>query len=251
MSSGFFPFVSVGGSIVPTYFFAIGLASAVAVMWTALRARRRGLDEAFAQELMLVMMVAGFVGGRALHVIYEAPEYYWAAPTRAFRFWEGGFVYFGGFALAFVAGAALARARHQIISVWADFFSPIGALAYALGRVACWMTGCCYGRACAFGDGPPFQFPTQVFAVVFELFAMACLLAFERSRSRGMRARPGAEFALWMALHGAGRLAMEIFRGDDRGPALFGASLSSWIAVALIVGAGLWARLPNGEEIDK
>ncbi len=45
---------------------------------------------------------------------------------------------------------------------------------------------------------------------------------------------PGSIFYLWMILHSVGRLLMESFREDFRGPSL-GLSISSWISGALII----------------
>ena len=223
---------------IPLYFFAISLVSVACLLWSVRRAAARGLSRDLTLDVGLAMMVFGFLGGRALHVAYEEPLFYWAHPLKVLDFWQGGFVFDGGAIAAIGAGAAVVRWRGERFAKWADFFSPIGALAYALGRVACWLTGCCYGRVCRLDSGYTFRFPTQLLAVATELLTLAALLAFERRRHA--RSRPGTEFALWAFLHALGRIAMEAFRDDDRGPQPLHLSLATWISLGLLVGAVGW-----------
>ena len=242
------------------YFLIISAACVICVLWCARRADQRELDRAFALDLGMVIMICGFLGGRALHVLYEEPHFYFNHPIEILRFWHGGFVFFGG-AFAATAGAAaliglknrrMDHAERHRFAAWADFFAPICALGYALGRVACWVSGCCFGRICELPSGATFRFPTQVFAVCTELTIIALLLIFE-SRRTTLAKSPGlawtkfagAEFVLWILLHATGRVAMEAFRADDRGLQPFGFSLSTWISLALALAAFAWIALQD------
>lgn len=251
---GFAPSLRLAeGLELPTYFIVISAASTVALLWTVRRAERLGLNAKLAIDLMLGMMVFGFLGGRALHVIWEQPQLYARNPIQALHFWHGGFVFFGGAFAAFAAGAWIARRRRERVLAWADFFAPVGALVYGLGRIACWMAGCCFGRVCRLnGDGDDhglaFRFPTQPLAVVYELGVLGALLVVESRRARwtkrigvrGALASDGGLFFMWLALHSVGRIAMETLRDDDRGVQPFGVSISTWIAAGLLAGSLAW-----------
>jgi phosphatidylglycerol:prolipoprotein diacylglycerol transferase len=231
------------------------------------------MDRALALDIAMALMVFGFIGGRALHVAYEEPLLYWNHPAEILRFWHGGFVFFGGAAAAIGAGALVARRRGARFAEWADFFAPLGALGYLLGRVSCWLTGCCFGRICYLPAASlAFRLPTQLLAAATESAALASLLWLERARrqwrntpllssspvgppgssgawpairaaARALAQRPGAEFALWLTLHSLGRLAMEAWRADDRGPEPLGASISSWISAAILFAVAAWVAL--------
>ena len=227
----------------PGYFFAISLDCVICILWSVRRADELKRSRKLALDIGLALMIFGFLGGRAFHVLYEDPDYYWAHPAAALRFWQGGFVFYGGAIAAALAGAGVVRWHGERFAEWADFFAPIGALAYAIGRVACWFTGCCYGRICLLPSGVAFRFPTQALAIATEAGTLAILLAFERRRPGAGHPsawRPGTEFALWVVLHALGRIAMEAFRGDDRGPQPLGLSIGTWISLALALG-GLMA----------
>lgn len=46
--------------------------------------------------------------------------------------------------------------------------------------------------------------------------------------------KPGTLFGTWLFLHACGRLIMEHYREDFRGPELSGESLSTWVSLVLI-----------------
>jgi Prolipoprotein diacylglyceryltransferase len=183
-------------------------------------------------------MVTGFLGGRLFHVFFEQWDYYAKDLSLILHFWDGGFVFFGGAILS--ASAAwiflfFTDKKHTLD--YFDLFAPIMALAYGLGRIGCLMAGCCYGKACDLPWAINHRHPTQLYATLWELAAMLILLGIagidRKNRKPAVFQKPGAVFFLWMIFHGFGRLLMETFRDDFRGP-VWGITISSWISVALI-----------------
>jgi phosphatidylglycerol:prolipoprotein diacylglycerol transferase len=73
--------------------------------------------------------------------------------------------------------------------------------------------------------------------MVFELGALILILGLEKVPYKDRRpqflGRPGAVFYSWLIFHSIGRLIMEHYRDDFRGPSL-GLSISSWISLTLI-----------------
>ena len=194
-------------------------------------------------NLALILMLGGFIGGRLFHVLYEYPEVYWAAPLRVLKFWEGGFVFFGGVLLALPIALVYLRQAKQSFWTWADFYAPVVALGYALGRFGCFLAGCCYGTFCDAPWAIEQRHPTQLYAMATELALYFYLIRKEKSEPA-----PGKIFALWLIGHGLGRLFMENFRADFRGGAFMGLSISSWLSLILF-SAGLaiylGLRAPN------
>ena len=72
---------------------------------------RRNRQIAF--NLALLLMVGGFVGGRLLHVFYEEWPYYAADLKQILFFWNGGFVYYGGFLVAWPLTYFYCRKRKE------------------------------------------------------------------------------------------------------------------------------------------
>ena len=137
------------------------------------------------------------------------------------------------------------RRRRLPAGIWLDIYAPLCALGYGAGRFACVFAGCCFGRVCELSSGHLYRYPTQIFAVAWELAVLAGLLILEKRRRSAGRwlKRDGQLFVIWVVLHCLGRMVMEAFRGDPRGPMPLGLSISTWISLlvgAIALGFGLW-----------
>ena len=233
-----FPTLHLTSSVmIPTYYVVISLTVVLSLLWIVRRSEKLQLSLPRSLDLSLLIMVFGFIGGRLLHVFYESFDYYREDFWRIFYFWDGGFVYYGGAILAAIAGLAYLqrRARHDR-GRYLDMLAPVMSFAYALGRSACLLAGCCYGKYCDLPWAIEGRHPTQLYAIAWELGVLCILLGFEKGRrlpSAPFKAA-GQLFYLWLVLHGIGRLIMESFRDDFRGPTL-GLSVSSWISIAIVI----------------
>jgi phosphatidylglycerol:prolipoprotein diacylglycerol transferase len=225
---------------IPTYYVVVSASALIGCLWFLKRATQERMPKLIAIDLTLVVLIAGFVGARLLHVFYEEPAYYAEHPWNVLKVWNGGFVYLGGMIAATVAAAFFCDFKREPFWVWADTAAPPVALAYALGRVGCFLNGCCYGRECvlpwAVFMGDAYRHPTQLYATFWELWTIAVLLGIEKISLKQRRPRvPGVTWSVWLIFHGTGRLIMERFRVDPRGPDILGLSISSWSSLALIV----------------
>lgn len=239
-----YPSINLSESVsIPTYYLVISLAVCVSLVWITRRAKKNDFDQRHVLDLSLIIMAAGFLGGRLFHIIYEEPSYYLENPAQMFAFWNGGFVFYGGVLLAAPSALFyLYKLDRKNIPLYLDLFAPVLATTYALGRGACLLAGCCYGKYCELPWAVSGRHPTQAYAALWEIGVIFILLGLEKQNKR-----PGFIFYLWMILHGLGRLIMEAFRDDFRG-ASWGLSISSWISLVIIaVGAFLVLRRSNSK----
>lgn len=242
-----YPLVHVSSQLViPTYVLILSAIFSLSVFVVVKRAQRLNVLVSTALDLTLAIMIGAFVGARLLHVFYEMPEYYLAHPLAIFAVWEGGFVFYGGLAGALILGILVAQKKRVSVLLWCDFFAPLGALGYALGRFACFAAGCCYGKptelpwALVFPTVDSFpRHPTQLYASAWELITFLILVALESLvRREKIKAAPvGSLFLIWLILHASGRLLMEHFRDDLRGPAILDLSISTWLSGLIGVAA--------------
>lgn len=229
----------------------ISLAACLAVIWSAKRAEALTQERNIGLDLCLIVMISGMIGGRLFHVIFEYPQIYINNPLRVFRFWEGGFVYYGGMITAIIFGSLFLKIKKLPFGIWFDFSAPILAMTYAIGRIGCFLAGCCYGRYCSLPwavtfprgvDAPagmPIH-PTQLYAAFGEFLILLFLLYLEKARGTKnffskLVSRPGDLFLIWMMLHSLNRLFMESFRADFRGDSFFGLSISTILSLIFIV----------------
>ena len=219
---------------------ALGFLAGI-LTWTWL-ARRELRPEGFATDLGFWLMASGIVGSRLAYVAANW-SYYRDNPLEIVRIDQGGLIFYGGFLLACAALVIFAR-RHRV-PVWhmADFAIPALAIGHALGRMGCFLNGCCYGRPA--GDAfcgiayPPICEPGKLFPDVplypVQLIESACLLALWLVLvwAYPRRRKDGAVFALYLVLYPPIRFALEYLRGDER---------QSWLAldVAQVTSIGLF-----------
>jgi phosphatidylglycerol---prolipoprotein diacylglyceryl transferase len=234
----------------PSWLATISMSISVAILWSVRRAKQQKMTISHVLDLGLIMMLAAFIGGRLFHVLLEQPRFYFENPLLIFQFWEGGFVYFGGIMSALFAGFVLCRIRQWPWLQYANFFAPILALTYAVGRVGCFLNGCCYGKACdlpwavTFHQHAPYgidlipRHPTQIYALIGELLILTILLVIERRHTQKSFFQQWAQQHLifvWLGLHALNRLIMEYYRDDFRGSEIGGLSWGQWISIALLL----------------
>jgi phosphatidylglycerol---prolipoprotein diacylglyceryl transferase len=227
----------------PTLSFS-GLEFQTYLVWTSLTIclglvfflRRMDFDRRVGLDLFMVLTLSSFLGARLFHVFYEEPQYYLENWRRAFEFWNGGYVFFGGFLGAMAGGNLfwhLKSRSHKGLPSRAqihDLFAPIISFTYAFGRLGCFWAGCCYGRWCELPWAQDGRHPTAIYSSICEVGVLLILLRVEKKKSLG--STPGRLFWLWLGLHSTGRFFIEFFRDDFRGPDYI-FSVSAWISVIL------------------
>jgi phosphatidylglycerol:prolipoprotein diacylglycerol transferase len=223
------------------------MALASAVAWR--RAARYGVQPFDQLALGVLASVAGVLGASLLYAAIHWSEL--AQAPRAFLA-RPGLVFYGGLLGALGAALAYARLFRVPLGGAADAAAPAVPLGHAVGRLGCFLGGCCFGRpttsplgvrfthpgtpaaaACALA-GP--IHPVQLYeAAGLGVIALGVALAGRRGRQP-----PGALFFLYLVLYALLRLATEPLRGDGaaRGYLVAGwVSTSQAIAVTLLAAA--------------
>ena len=144
-----------------TYGLLVGLGFAVGIVFFWREGRRQGFDSGRLLDLSFWSIVAGLAGSRVTFVALNAREFADACFGPAtgdtqrisgcaavFRFWEGGFVFYGG--VIATGLIILLFCRREGWSFWrlADLAAPTLAIGHALGRLGCFFAGCCFGKSC-------------------------------------------------------------------------------------------------------
>jgi len=118
----------------------------VAGWWLA---RRRaplfGIAPKHLDNLGLLLPVAGLFGARFFARLFYAKVSF----VEALKFWKGdGLVYYGGFLFCIAAILIYGAVRRLNLLKLCDCLAPSAALGLALGRVGCFLGGCCWGDLC-------------------------------------------------------------------------------------------------------
>jgi len=233
-----------------TYGFFLALGFLTTIYLAGREARRQGLSAQKIYDLCFWAIIGALVGSRLLYVVLE-PDYFLAHPLDIFALWKGGLVFHGGL-IGALAAAFFCIWRYSL--PWRNtldclaFGMPVGQ---ALGRVGCFMAGCCYGQpsslpwAVSFKGVPGSLCPFPEALHPAQLYEAAILLGvFGIIYGLRTRTRFAGQLTLsYFFLAGWTRFGVEFFRhpGDYRGPVYWGMPLTQLTAliIALLSGAVL------------
>jgi phosphatidylglycerol:prolipoprotein diacylglycerol transferase len=234
-----------GWFTVYSYGLLLALAYLAGLQIALVRARSRGLDSARVMDLGIWIIISALVGAKLMLLIVEW-RHFSENPRELLSLAQSGGVFYGGLILALAV--ALWYMRRHRLPMWTtcDVFAPGIALGHVIGRVGCFLAGCCYGRAtdmpwgvtftdpfAAANVGTPLNVelhPTQLYEAGAELLILGLLLGTERMG----RPFPGRTFWGYMFLYGCSRYLIEIYRGDPRGFVFGSVSTSQFIALLLV-----------------
>jgi phosphatidylglycerol---prolipoprotein diacylglyceryl transferase len=224
------------------HLYSYGLCIAIGVLLSIFLMKRRALKEGFPKpeevlDMAFAVLVWGFLGARLFYVIQNF-SYYVANPLKIVAVWEGGLIFYGGAIAAFLGFALMARKKKWPFWKILDFLVPYVALTHALGRMGCFLNGCCFGKACdlpwavRFPEVPYAVHPTQLYEAFYDLVLFAFLL------QRTKRVRFEGEISLlYLLLYGMGRYTIEFLREPSW--LWMGLTSNQWLSVAIIVMAFL------------
>ncbi|MGB2705372.1 MAG: prolipoprotein diacylglyceryl transferase [Candidatus Omnitrophota bacterium] len=223
----------IGSVTIRTYGVLVATGFFVAFFLLYREAKRKNFYAHKILDLELVILVFGILGARALHVLVNL-DFYSKNLLEAFFIWRGGLAFLGGFILAILACAAFALKNKMPLWEVGDFISPYMALGHAIGRIGCFLNGCCFGKVAAwpflgvvFPGDTAYRYPTQLYASFLLLCTFIILkVAEERPHASG------SVFAFYLLLYSGMRFFVDFLRGDNP-TYIFGLTVSQLISAAI------------------
>jgi len=201
-----------------------------------------------------------FVGAIAGSKIYWMAQYGGWEDLRYFQFFlTGGLVFFGGL-IGIIAGIGYLRLVNTPILPVADMVAPFLALAHGIGRVGCFLNGCCWGALTKWNIPWAVRYPKASYGVyrdqiskkligigdettlpvhpvqLYETLGLV-IIFFILLHVYRRHKRHGEVAFCYLALYGILRFITEIFRGESARPVL-GMTVSQTVGLGLLV-AGL------------
>ncbi len=117
----------------------------------------------------------------------------------------------------------------------AEIAAPCIAIAHCLGRIGCFMSGCCYGVESEHGLFFPSLgktvLPTQLYEAIFLLALFGVLEFFVLSK----KAPKNFNLVIYCISYGIFRFIIEYFRGDPRGELVFFITPSQFQSILFVV----------------
>lgn len=187
-------------------------------------------------DLIFWTVAWGIIGARIFYILLTW-EYFSQHPLEMVMLQQGGLSWQGGFLGGTAAGLWFVKQRKMPIRVFLDLVAPYIALGQSIGRIGCFLNGCCYGKPAAWGIYFPVHadrlHPTQLYEAA-GLFIIFLLLKY----ASGKPHRTGMIFVLYLWLAAIERFTVEFFRADH-GTWWLGLSLFQYISLGIFI-AGIF-----------
>lgn len=222
-------------TIGPFTVYSYGFMLAVAVFFTSFLASREapraGIKPDLIFDLTFWVILFGLLGARIFYILLDL-SFFMANPLEMIMIQKGGLAWQGGLILGSIAGIGFVRKKGLPVLKMLDFSLPYVALGQAIGRLGCFLNGCCYGKEVSWGIFFPIHqarlHPTQLYEFLGLLVIFFIL--------KGVQKKSGWQgkiFLLYLVLASILRLAIEFVRADQLWMAA-GLSLNQWISLGLI-----------------
>lgn len=224
----------IGPLAIRWYGIFVALGFVAGLLYVQHRAAKAGFGGERASNLVFLGLIGGLAGARLFYVVLNW-EHFRAVPLEILRLDHGGLVYYGGLVGGTLTLVAACLIRSIPMGRLADLLIPGLPLGHALGRVGCFLNGCCFGvvadHSCCVVQYDPgsqaaavhahqrliesvAQAPLPVFPV--QLLAAACnagIFVFLLWIERRLQFR-GQLLAVYLVTYGVYRFLLEFLRGD-------------------------------------
>ncbi len=240
----------IGSFEMASYGLMTALAYFVATWYLYRRLHYIKLDKDTFFNIIFIAFVSALVGAKLLYLIVSWPEMGSTFAERlvnSVRDFRYGFVFFGGAIAAVCVLLYYLKKKKLPVLQTADFYIVALPLGHAIGRIGCFLAGCCHGRPTDLPWGVVFNHPhtlvapqyvgvplhpTQLYEVVLNL-----VLFFILQHCYKKPHRHGTILILYVIGYAGLRFCIEFFRGDYRGGFFLGMSPSQLIAVCTAAAA--------------
>lgn len=214
--------IEIGPLVIRSYGLVLAAGCTIGAWWFAKRAAGRSIEISRAIDMAIVVLVAGLLGARMLYVFTHWHEFsgqlwriIWPIESDG-HIGMHGFVFYGGILGAVPAAALMARRWKLSPLKLLNAAAPPLALGSAIGRMGCFLNGCCYGVPAEGAPGLIFPqgslagatfpeipiHPVQLYMVADNLLITLLLLSIERRWARFDGLVIGAYFVLTGLMRG-------------------------------------------------
>lgn len=244
----------IGPLVIGSYGVMLALAFIAGTLITTKLAERRGLDNNVVLNLIFIIMISAIIGSRLLYVLFHLEEFqgrwiYTALPVQKDgTIGLGGLIFLGGVLGAILAGTVYVRLKNMPLWKFTDVTAPSIAFGIFLGRIGCFLNGCCFGKACTLPWGVQYPqhsapaaimgdihvHPTQLYESFYGLIIFLVLIGLEKRHPFD-----GLLSGTFLILYGISRFTVDIFRYYETQMFILGELNFNQIISLVMLGGGI------------
>jgi phosphatidylglycerol---prolipoprotein diacylglyceryl transferase len=251
----------IGGIPVFTYGVLVATGVLLSLWYGRRRAARSGLDPDKFWSMGIYLVLGALIVAK-IWLIFTAWDYYATNPREIFSvtMFQSGGTFYGGITGGVLTVLFYTHFQKMPLLPTLDCCMAAVPLGHSIGRLGCFMAGCCFGKPTDVAWGVKFTnpvaaqlagtplgvhlHPTQLYEAALEFLNFLFLIWL------GKRQRFNGEIlGTYMILYGFERGILEFFRGDPGRTMMFHDSISLMQVASIImifIGSLLWWRGLNG-----
>ncbi len=245
--------LSIGDFHITTFGAMVAVSFVVAFWISGMEFERKGMSRRLHEHIFIAALVGGILGAKLLFLLENVPLSDILSHPKHYLLLRGGLTFYGGLFLALFASLVITKKYKESFWKVLDASAPALAIAYALGRVGCFLVGDDYGIASTLPWAMPFPkgspptleavHPTQVYETITMLLVFLVLWKLRK------KDRPVGWLAcIYLGLAGLERFFVEFIRNTTESP-ISGLSVAQVMAIALIlIGALKYISLRKHKE---
>ena len=193
--------VKIGPFTIYSYGIMVAIAFLFGIFIARREAVRKNIKPDLVYDLGFYLLIGSIIGARIYYILFFGLKDFLAEPASIFKVWQGGLAIHGGIFGGIITGIIFSNARK--ISFWAlaDLIAPSIILGQAIGRIGCYLNGCCYGIN---------NQPTQIYELILDFIGFLLLWGLRKK----IRFKGGL-FLLYLMTYSVIRIIVSQFRADN------------------------------------
>lgn len=190
----------IGPLTIYSYGMMVAIAFLFGIFIAKLEAVRKNIKPDLLYDFSFYLIIGSIIGARIYYILFFDAGLL-KNPIDALKVWQGGLSIHGAILAGIVTGLVFSRLKK--ISFWAlaDLVSPSIILGQAIGRIGCYLNGCCSGINSQ---------PTQIYELILDFIGFLLLWNL-RKRIKF----EGGLFLLYLMFYSVIRIVVSQFRADN------------------------------------
>jgi len=219
----------IGPFTIYSYGMMVAIAFLFGVFVARLEAVRKKINPDLVYDLSFYLLVGSIIGARIYYIFFFDLGSFLKNPLSLFMIWQGGLSIHGGIFAGIITGVMFSKINKTSFWVLADLIAPSIILGQAIGRIGCFLNGCCGGIS---------GHPTQIYELLLDFLGFLFLW-----KLRQKVKFEGALFLLYLMLYSVIRIIVSQFRGDNLYLWSTGLTLADLTSTAMfIIAAALFLK---------
>ncbi len=208
----------IGSRGIPSYFILVTIGIIAGFVLCLILAKKQKLNIAETAAFLIFLLIVSLIGAK-LYLIISKLSFFIKNPNTIGEVIKSGGVFYGGLIAGILFSLWYTRLFKIDFKKLGDVLAAPVALGHSIGRIGCFLGGCCYGSLCSLpwavefpGHSSPVH-PTQIYESILNFLNFIFLLIIFKKRKFD-----GQVFLIYLINYSMIRFIVEFFRGDpERG----------------------------------